>query len=80
MCRDYVDKEGLMQLCIRLNWFTCGSNRQYDKLFELADHINSGRDEITVKDLAIVIWVCSDTDLSIDYIVSVLESNVVFRR
>lgn len=24
-------------LCIRKNWFTCGSSRQYDRMFDMLD-------------------------------------------
>ena len=46
--------ETLRQLCIKNDWFTCGSNRQYEKLF-IANEENWSIDEITS-----IIWVCSD--------------------
>ena len=44
----------LYQLCNRHNWFTCGTNSQYDKLFDLA------REGATLEDLTMAIWICSD--------------------
>ena len=44
----------LRDLCIKNNWFTCGSNRQYTRLFDMA------RDGANVHDLTLIIWLCSD--------------------
>lgn len=30
--------ENLRSLCIRKNWFTCGTNAQYEKLFYANEH------------------------------------------
>lgn len=49
-----MTNEKLRELCIKNNWFTCGSNIQYSKLFE----INAGG--CSVDELALVIWICSD--------------------
>lgn len=49
-----MNNEGLRGLCIRNNWFTCGSNRQYDKLFEA----NEQGAPLSV--IATIIWVCSE--------------------
>lgn len=59
---DYENKEGridnykLRSLCIAHDWFTCGTNRQYDKLFEMNEQGAS------IEHIATVIWVCSDED------------------
>lgn len=48
----------LRELCISQNWFTCGTNRQYEKMFSLLN-----RDVITVKtlhEIAVAIWLCSE--------------------
>ena len=42
--------------CCRENLFTCGSNYQYQKMFEMSD----------LHDKAFAIWLCSDTKKSID--------------
>lgn len=49
-----MTNEELRELCIKNNWFTCGSNRQYDKLFEMNEKGKSA------DVLALVIWLCSD--------------------
>lgn len=46
--------EELRQLCIKNNWFTEGTCSQYEKLFEL------NRIEVSVYDMSLVIWLCSD--------------------
>ena len=51
--------EKLCWLCVKRNYFTCGTNEQYQKMFDMA------RDGATAHDIALVIWVCSDDkDLS----------------
>ena len=44
----------LRSLCIRKDWFTCGTTEQYDKLFYANE--NGG----TLKEIATIIWVCSN--------------------
>ncbi len=46
----------LRNFCIKENYFTCGTNEQYDKLFNLALETPAPRD------LAIMIYICSDHD------------------
>ena len=48
--------EELRRLCIRKNWFTCGSNRQYEKLF----HANESG--CPLEEIATIIWLCSDEE------------------
>lgn len=49
-----MSNERLRQLCIEWDWFTLGSNMQYEKLFIL----NSNGESIEI--LAAIIWVCSE--------------------
>lgn len=49
-----VSTQFLRDLCIKNNWFTCGTCEQYEKLFEL------NRNGCTLDNLALVIWLCSD--------------------
>ena len=44
----------LRELCIQNNWFTCGSNRQYSRLFDMA------KDGASIHDLVLIIWLCSE--------------------
>lgn len=46
----------LRDLCIKNQWFTCGSNRQYEKLF-YANKMGAPLDEIVT-----IIWICSDEE------------------
>ena len=41
-------------LCRKNEWFTCGSMRQYGKMFDMVDKGEA------VHDIALVIWICSD--------------------
>lgn len=46
----------LRELCIENNWFTCGSIRQYDKLFY------ANENGCPIEEIATIIWLCSDED------------------
>ena len=48
-----LSAEDLRVLCIREDWFTGGTNSQYEKLFDL------NREGASLEDLALVIWLCS---------------------
>lgn len=41
-------------LCIKNDWFTCGSNSQYERMFEKV------RDGANIEEVATIIWVCSE--------------------
>lgn len=47
-------RENLRQLCIRHDWFTCGSNEQYEKLFYANEH------GCPLEEIATIIWLCTD--------------------
>lgn len=44
----------LRALCIRENWFTCGSIKQYSRFFLRND------EGASPEELATIIWICSD--------------------
>ena len=48
--------EILRELCIKNNWFTCGSNEQYERLFY------ANQNGFTIDQISIIIWICSKTD------------------
>ena len=48
-------RDRVRDLCIRRGWFTDGHSRQYDRMFDMLD-----RPEFSVRDVALVIWICSD--------------------
>lgn len=56
--KAFFTAEHLRQICIKNNWFTGGDNTQYDKLFRMNEDNVS-----TLHDMAVVIYICSDTDL-----------------
>ena len=47
----------LRSLCIRKDWFTCGTNRQYDKLFKANEEL------APIEEIATIIWLCSDDEV-----------------
>lgn len=55
-----IPNDDLRMLCIRKDWFTCGTNRQYERLFQ------SNRFGASVHDLALIIWICSDNVLLVE--------------
>ena len=52
----YIPSDTLRRLCIQKQWFTDGTNSQYEKLFDM------NRNGASVKELALIIWVCSDAE------------------
>lgn len=57
----------LRSLCIDNNWFTCGSNEQYSKLFY------ANENNFSLCYIVTIIWVCSDYNHSWSSIFSVLS-------
>lgn len=51
-----ADTETLRNLCIKNNWFTNGTNEQYDKLFE------ANTDGEDIENIASMIWICTDAE------------------
>ena len=58
---DYYITDSIYCLCNRNQYFTHGTNEQYDKMFSMATS-----EESTARDVAIMIWTCSspETDLA----------------
>ncbi len=52
--KKHITTEALRQFCIDNDYFTCGSNEQYKRLFELNNA------QADTHELALVIWVCSN--------------------
>lgn len=44
----------LRELCIKNDWFTCGTVEQYEKLFD------RNKEGASIAELSIIIWVCSN--------------------
>lgn len=49
-----LNRYTLYRLCNDNNYFTCGDNTQYDKLFE------RNKQNASKKELALIIWICSE--------------------
>lgn len=52
--RNRLSDITLRELCIQNQWFTGGSNRQYEKMFQRAS------EGATLEELALIIWLCSN--------------------
>lgn len=52
-----ISNETLRRLCIKNEWFTEGSNSQYEKLFEM------NKSGAGIEQIATVIWLCSDSEV-----------------
>lgn len=59
-------RENLRLLCIRHDWFTCGSIEQYEKLFY------ANENGCPLEEIATIIWLCSDEDWCRRDILSIL--------
>lgn len=51
-----ISNETLRNLCIKNNWFTEGTNSQYEKLFYM------NKSNASIEHIATVIWLCSDSE------------------
>lgn len=60
---EYQITNDIRNFCIRENLFTNGSVSQYNKMFDLACKLN-----IPSLAIACIIYVCSETDLTLNYI------------
>ena len=70
-----ISNEMLRHLCIKNRWFTQGTNRQYEKLFDMNDQM------APIEQIATVIWLCSDEDVTCrrDIIFELSESGFTAR-
>lgn len=51
-----IDK--LRRICIEYDWFTRGTNYQYEKMF------NRVKEGCTLNELVVMIWLCSDDNVT----------------
>lgn len=51
-----IPTSDLRALCIKKNWFTCGTTKQYEKLFYANYH------GCPIEEIATIIWLCSDDE------------------
>lgn len=54
MLKKHISTWDLRSLCIKHDWFTCGTNEQYEKLFY------ANENGCPVEELATIIWLCSN--------------------
>ena len=59
--------EDLRRLCIRKDWFTCGTCEQYMKMFDL------NKEQRPIEEVALAIWLCCK-DVSREEVTKELES------
>ena len=50
----HLESYELRELCIKNDWFTCGTIKQYEKLFD------RNKEGASITELSIIIWVCSN--------------------
>lgn len=54
MTYSTIPNDKLRVLCIKNDWFTCGTNTQYERLFQ------ANTDRMCVETIATIIWICSE--------------------
>lgn len=69
----------IYDLCNENQWFTCGTNRQYEKMFDFVREaeiksLTDNSDDI--KKLATMIWICSDDNLTEEEIFKAIRKNL----
>lgn len=56
-----LNARDIYQLCNQKQWFTCGTVRQYDMMFDFVREANiCASDTEKIQKLATMIWICSD--------------------
>ena len=62
--------EELRMLCIKHDWFTCGTDRQYEKLFY------ANENGCPIEEIATILWLCSHEECRrMDVIDILIEAN-----
>lgn len=61
MSKQKIEMSKLYKICNEQQMFTCGSIKQYEKMFELA------ADGVTQMELAYILYLCSDFRLDVIY-------------
>ena len=68
MDQPTINPDKLRETCIRNQWFTCGSNEQYERMFMMND------DGAPIYGIALVIYICSEANFSLDEIEDTLRA------
>lgn len=69
MIEKVMRSDDLRKLCIKNNWFTCGTIRQYDMLF-LSNELGE-----SIETLATIIWICSNRARRKDIIAALQQAH-----
>ena len=65
----------MYELCNEHQWFTCGTNSQYEKMFDFVReaNIDSIMIDYKIKELATMIWICSEDKFTVEEIYEVIR-------
>lgn len=61
--RNYYIVSEIREACIKNDWFTCGTNEEYNEMFEMAKQMKPNSPKIH-SDLVMKIYLCSDMEYS----------------
>ena len=67
-----TSNEALRELCIKNDWFSCGTNSQYEKLFYANDQ------GFSIEEIATIIWLCSDNRDKSDILEELIKARLDF--
>lgn len=65
-----INNNTLYRLCNEKKYFTCGTNEQYEKLFEL-NTLNT-----SIIEIATIIWICSENNSRKDIINELIKARL----
>ena len=65
-----INNQTLYRICNEKKYFTCGTNKQYDKLFKL-NTLNT-----SIIEIATIIWICSDNASRKDILNELLKAQL----
>ena len=63
----------LRKLCIENNWFTSGTNKQYEKMFEYNNSIKLKPTLDELHTLAYLIWICSSNTTQVEIVEKLID-------
>lgn len=64
-------KNKMYDCCVRHNFFTRGSNDQYQDMFDMVDDPN-----VSIVELAAVVWICSE-GYTRDEVLNILRKEII---
>lgn len=63
-----LSRDKVYRLCVKNNWFTCGTPQQYDKMFDMID------EGYGVEKVAVAIYICSPRAKMVDIMRQLYDS------